>query len=201
MNANPAGKRIFDIAVSAVGLTLASPVMAAVALAIKLDTPGPVFFRQERVGLGGKTFRIHKFRTMVTDHDGLAISTTADSRVTRTGRFLRRSKLDELPQLLDVFTGHMSLVGPRPEVEQYVRLWPAELREIILSVRPGITDPASIELRNEADILAQAEDPQRHYIEVLLPQKAKLYARYVQSRSFTGDLALLWQTAIAVVAK
>lgn len=192
-------KRGFDLVVSGLLLVLTWPLLVALALAVRLDSSGPALFRQERVGLGGAPFRIHKFRSMTVDHSGELISITGDSRVTRVGRFLRKSKLDEFPQILDVFFGHMSLVGPRPEVLKYVDMWPASQRQVILSLRPGITDPASIELRNEADELAAASDPEQHYIDSLLPRKTAMYVDYVQNRSFAGDLAVIGQTLAAVI--
>jgi lipopolysaccharide/colanic/teichoic acid biosynthesis glycosyltransferase len=192
-------KRGFDLVASGLMLLVAWPLLVALSLAVRLDSNGPALFRQERVGLRGKTFSIHKFRSMRVDHSGGLVSMTGDSRVTRLGRFLRKSKLDELPQILDVFLGHMSLVGPRPEVQMYVDLWPASRRQIILSVRPGITDPASIELRNEADELAAAENPEQYYIESLLPRKTAMYVDYVNSRSFAGDLAIIGQTLATVI--
>jgi lipopolysaccharide/colanic/teichoic acid biosynthesis glycosyltransferase len=193
------GKRAFDLAVSGVVLVVTSPVLAVIAAAVRLESDGPALFRQERVGLNGRTFRIHKFRSLRVGAAGALISPTGDPRVTRVGAALRRSKLDELPQLLDVFTGRMSLVGPRPEVPRYVEMWPEEDRRIILSVRPGITDPASIALRNEADELAAAEDAELHYVTSLLPRKVAMYRDYVQTRSFTGDLVILGRTLRAVV--
>lgn len=158
-----------------------------------------MFFRQRRVGLGGRPFRIHKFRTMTDEVPRVNISATGDPRVTRVGRVLRKTKLDELPQLIDVVRGEMALVGPRPEVPEYVQHWPAKWRSLILSVRPGITDPASIRYRNEADELARADDPERYYIEVILPQKTRLYAKYVRERSTLGDLKIIAQTLRAVL--
>lgn len=187
-----------DVVASAAGLVALAPVFAATALAVKLDSPGPIFFRQARVGRGGLPFRIHKFRTMRSDIVGANVSTTGDARITRVGKVLRKSKIDELPQLIDVLRGDMALVGPRPEVPEFVRQWAPERREVILSVRPGITDPASIELRNEADELAEAEDPHRHYVEVLLPRKTGMYVDYVRNRSFVGDVRLILQTVGAV---
>jgi lipopolysaccharide/colanic/teichoic acid biosynthesis glycosyltransferase len=192
-------KRGFDLVVSGLMLLVTWPLLLAVAVAVRVDSKGPALFRQERVGLDGETFRIHKFRSMSVEHDGALVSGTRDGRVTRVGRFLRRSKLDELPQIFDVFVGHMSLVGPRPEVPLYVDMWPADVRPVILSVRPGITDPASIAMRNEAEELAAAEDPERHYIESLLPRKTAMYVDYVRSRSFTGDLAIIGRTLATVI--
>ncbi len=195
----PDAKRAFDAAVSGIGLTVLSPVLAVIAALVKRDDPsGPVFFTQERIGLHGKPFRIHKFRTMRTDNAGLLVTSAGDNRITRIGAVLRKTKLDELPQLWDVLTGRMSLVGPRPEVARYVALWPAPERDLILSVRPGITDPASVRFRNESEQLATAPDPEAHYVEVLLPQKAAMYADYVRSRTFVGDLLVLVRTALAV---
>lgn len=200
-------KRVFDLFGAALGLLLLWPVLLMVALWIKLDSPGPVFFRQERVGRGGVPFRIHKFRSMRADasRDGAsptggALTVGADPRITRAGRWLRRSKLDELPQLIDVLLGRMSLVGPRPEVPQYVALYPAALRDKLLSVRPGITDLASIEFRRESDLLAQAADPQRAYVEQVLPEKLRLAERYVDTATLWGDLRLIGRTLAALWA-
>ena len=196
---HPDAKRIFDIGVSVGLLALFSPVLAVIAAAIKRDDPeGPVLFTQERVGRDGVLFRIHKFRTMRPDAPGLQVTSAGDPRVTRVGKILRASKLDELPQLWDVLVGSMSLVGPRPEVPKYVALWPTAERDIILSVRPGITDPASVRWRHESEELAAAADPEEHYVQVLLPEKARMYAAYVQTRSFWGDLVVLARTAVAV---
>ena len=196
-------KRAFDVLLSGLGLLLLSPLLIAIAIWVKLDSPGAVMFRQERVGCHGRPFLIHKFRTMAADAParGPQITVGADARITRAGRFLRASKLDELPQLWDVWRGAMSLVGPRPEVPRYVALYPAELREIMLSVRPGITDTASLEYRDEARLLAEAVDPERCYVELVLPAKLRLSARYVQTRSFAGDLALVWRTVLAVAGR
>jgi lipopolysaccharide/colanic/teichoic acid biosynthesis glycosyltransferase len=192
-------KRGFDLVVSGLMLLVTWPLLVALALAVWISSRGPAVFRQERVGLHGDTFRIHKFRTMNVSHGGGLVSAMGDSRVTSVGRFLRKSKLDELPQLLDVLVGHMSLVGPRPEVPSYVDMWPANVRQVILSVRPGITDPASIALRNEADELAAAYDPERHYIESLLPRKTAMYVDYVNNRSFAGDLTVIARTLATVI--
>lgn len=190
-------KRGLDLFVATVALMLSAPLFALVALCIRLDSPGPVFFRQERVGRGGRVFRIHKFRTMVVDAParGPGITVGEDARVTRVGRFLRRHKLDELPQLLDVLAGHMSLVGPRPELPGYVALYPSELRAQVLSVRPGITDPASLKYADEASLLAAAADPEREYREVLLPAKLRESADYIRRATLASDLRVLARTA------
>lgn len=193
-------KRIFDLLASGFGLLVLSPVFLLIALSIKLDSPGPVFFRQERVGRFGKVFRIHKFRTMVTNAEkkGLQITVGADARVTRTGAALRKYKLDELAQLIDVFIGDMSLVGPRPEVPKYVDLYPPESRNIILSVQPGITDWASIKYKDENEILGRASDPHKAYIEEVLPIKIGYYLDYVKNRSFIGDIRIIFATLRAL---
>lgn len=195
-------KRAFDIIVSAVTLVVLSPVFLACAIAIKLDSPGPVIFLQERVGRSGRLFRIAKFRTMFhrNTSDGPLITPTGDPRVTRCGRWLRKSKLDELPQLANVLLGQMSLVGPRPEAPRYVSLWPVTQRELILSVRPGITDQASILFRDEGSVLASAVDPESCYIEEILPRKLDLYVEYVMTHSCLGDIRILWSTACALLA-
>ena len=189
-------KRLFDVLCSSVGLLLMSPLLLGIALWIKIDSPGPVFFRQQRVGRGGVPFRIHKFRSMFEGAalSGPQITVGADPRITRAGHFLRRNKLDELPQLLDVLAGTMSLVGPRPEVPRYVALYPAELRDKVLSVRPGITDPASVEYRSESDLLAAAADPERLYIEQIMPAKLHRAAQYVESMSLLTDVRLIGAT-------
>lgn len=188
-------RRIFDVVVSAAALTCLSPFLAAIAIAVKLDSRGPVIFRQVRVGMGFRRFEIYKFRTMVVDAParGPAITVGADPRVTRVGRVLRRWKLDELLQLINVLRGDMSLVGPRPEVPQYVELF-REAYQHILSVRPGLTDPASIEYIAESDILARASDPEHEYITTILPRKIYLAREYVSARSLTGDITLLFKT-------
>lgn len=192
-------KRAFDLVVSSSALVVLSPVLGAIAAAVKITDPaGPVLFSQERVGLRGKVFRIHKFRSMRAGAPGLQITSAQDDRITPVGKIIRKTKLDELPQLWDVAVGNMSLVGPRPEVPKYVALWPADARQIILSVRPGITDPASVRWRNESDELASADDPERHYIDVILPEKARMYVDYVRNRSFIGDLQVLIKTIGAV---
>jgi lipopolysaccharide/colanic/teichoic acid biosynthesis glycosyltransferase len=186
-------KRLFDIVSALLGLLLFGLPMLAVAAWIKLDSPGPVFFRQERVGLHGRRFRIHKFRTMAVDAEsrGPQLTVGADARITRVGRVLRANRLDELPQFLDVLAGTMSLVGPRPDVPRYVDRWPADLRARVLAVRPGITDPASLAFRDEAALLAQAADPEREYMDVILPRKLALAADYADHASLWTDLAVI----------
>lgn len=196
-------KRLFDLLLSSLGLAGLALPLALVALAIKLDSPGPVFYRQVRVGLRGREFRIHKFRTMAHDPSdrGPQLTVGLDARITRVGAFLRRTKLDELAQLFDVFEGTMSLVGPRPEVPRYVALYPAALREKVLSVRPGITDFASIEYRDESTLLARSADPERTYREVILPTKLALQARYVDRSGLGTDLVLIGRTVWAIIAR
>jgi lipopolysaccharide/colanic/teichoic acid biosynthesis glycosyltransferase len=197
------GKRTFDLLCAGAGLLLLSPLLLGIALWIKLDSPGPVFFRQQRVGRFGVPFRIHKFRSMAESaaQGGLQITVGADPRITRAGRFLRRSKLDELPQLIDVVMGTMSLVGPRPEVSRYVAMYPAALRDKVLSVRPGITDPASIEYRDESTLLAQADDPERVYIEQVMPVKLRYAAQYVDQMSVPNDVRLILATLRSLMSR
>ena len=174
-------KRLFDILASGCGLLVLSPIFIIVAIWIKLDSPGPVFYRQTRVGRHNKDFRIFKFRSMRVGSDKGSLVTIGgrDPRVTRSGYFIRKFKIDELPQLINVFTGDMSLVGPRPEVRHYVNYWtPEQMR--VLDVRPGITDPASIRFRNENELLEKADDPERYYIDVIMQEKIKLYLEYVE---------------------
>jgi lipopolysaccharide/colanic/teichoic acid biosynthesis glycosyltransferase len=193
-------KRLFDIAAAAAGLVLLAPLFALVALWIKVDSTGPVFFRQLRVGRFGKPFNIIKFRTMSTRTGaGLELTIGADCRITRAGSLLRRYKIDELPQLINVLQGTMSLVGPRPEVPRYVACYPPDARAIVLSVAPGITDWASILYREESQILGQAPDAERAYIDTILPIKIGYYVRYVQERSFWTDLRIIFGTLVAII--
>jgi lipopolysaccharide/colanic/teichoic acid biosynthesis glycosyltransferase len=189
-------KRCFDLALALPGLVLLTPLFLVVAVFIKTDSAGPVFFRQERVGRGGRPFFIHKFRTMQVhcDAQGSQLTVGADRRITRVGAVLRRYKLDELPQLIDVVLGSMSLVGPRPEVPQYVALYPPAVRDVVLSVRPGITDRAAIEFADESSLLAGAADPHALYVEQILPQKLSRYVQYVRSRSLLEDVRILFAT-------
>jgi lipopolysaccharide/colanic/teichoic acid biosynthesis glycosyltransferase len=194
-------KRLFDWLLATFGLLVLAPMLLLMAVWIKLDSPGPVFYRQERVGRHGQPFRIHKFRTMRHEPQGagLQITVGGDARITRVGHVLRASKLDELPQLLDVWLGTMSLVGPRPEVPRYVAVYPPALRDKVLSVRPGITDLASIEYRDESSVLAQAADPEQAYIHEVLPRKLALSAKYVDEATLWGDVRLIWRTLVAIV--
>jgi len=189
-------KRLFDMLFSSLGLVLLSPLFLLIALRIKMETPGPVFFRQERVGRFEKLFRIHKFRTMVVETGGVGplLTCAGDSRVTRFGSFLRKHKMDELPQLIDVFIGDMSLVGPRPEVQKYVDYYPDKVKETVFSVLPGITDLAAITYKEENTILACASDPERAYIDEILPQKLIYYEEYVRNRTLSGDAAVILKT-------
>lgn len=195
-----AAKRIFDLVVAGCGLLLILPILAAIALTIKLTSDGPVLFRQVRVGRREQPFRIMKFRTMTADAPsrGPQITLGADPRITPVGTVLRRYKLDELPQLFNVVFGDMSLVGPRPETPDYVAHYPIDERREIFQVRPGITDNASIIFSNESELLGRAENPLDYYVNVILPKKRALYLDYVRNRSFIGDIAIIWRT-IAVI--
>ncbi|MCB9411288.1 MAG: sugar transferase [Actinobacteria bacterium] len=196
-------RRLIDMVVAAIGLVILSPVLVIVAVLVKRDSDGPALFRQERVGRHGKHFEVLKFRTMAVSgsETGPAVTAAGDPRVTRVGARLRSSKLDELPQLVNVVLGDMSLVGPRPEVQRYVDLWTPEQRKQILSVRPGITDPITVELRREEKLLAAAEEPEMFYRTVLLPEKAAAYARYVSQRSILGDLKVVAVTMFSIVRR
>jgi len=197
------GKRAFDTVAAGIGLLALAPLLLLIAAWVRLDSPGPVFFRQQRVGRGGRPFRIHKFRTMrhAPQQTGAQITVGDDARITRAGRLLRAAKLDELPQLIDVLRGDMSLVGPRPEVPRYVALYPPELRARVLAVRPGITDLASIVFRDESALLARADDPEQAYRQVILPRKLELAARYVEQASLITDLRLILRTLAAIAGR
>ncbi|MFV0679500.1 sugar transferase [Ottowia sp.] len=188
-------KRVFDVLLVLLALPVVLPLLLVLALWIKLDSPGPALFLQERVGRGGRLFRIHKLRTMrVHDGSGPLITQAGDARITRAGRWLRRTKLDELPQWWDVLRGAMSLVGPRPEVPRYMALYPPEVRARILSVRPGITSSAAMVFRDEERLLAAAADPERVYIEQVLPAKQRHDLQYVDHHSLGGDVRILLGT-------
>ena len=193
-------KRIFDIVASGLGLILLSPLFLVLAIWIKLDSKGPVFYRQVRVGYKNKDFRIFKFRSMRVGADKGSLVTIGghDPRVTRSGYFIRKFKFDELPQLINVFLGDMSLVGPRPEVRHYVDYWTPEQMHV-LDVRPGITDPASIKFRNENELMEKTEDPEKYYIEVIMQEKIKLYLEYLEKHSFFYDLGLIFKTFWVIV--
>lgn len=194
-------KRVFDVILSASGLVCLSPLFLTTAIVIKLDSEGPVFFRQTRVGRYGIPFRIHKFRTMTVnaEKNGRLTIGNNDQRITKSGKILRKLKIDELPQLIDVFTGKMSLVGPRPEVQEFIDCYPEDVREKILSVRPGITDRASIEMIDENEILAQYEDPRQAYIDVILPIKQKFYIDYVNNQNVLLDIKLITKTLFKII--
>lgn len=193
-------KRLFDFFASALGLVLLLPLFGFIAVLIKLDSRGEVFFRQERVGMRGRLFRIHKFRTMSVEAErkGPQITVGADCRITRVGAVIRKYKIDELPQLIDVLLGDMSLVGPRPEVPKYIACYPEDIREKVLSVRPGITDWASIRFKDENKILGEASDPEAAYVNEVLPIKQKYYVEYVDNRSFFGDIFIIFSTIFAI---
>jgi len=188
-------KRTFDFLASLFGLLLLSPLILCIAVWVKCDSKGPIFYRQVRVGKDGREFKLLKFRSMRmgADRAGLLTLGDRDPRVTRSGFWLRKTKLDELPQLFNVLVGDMSLVGPRPEVPKYVALYTPEQREI-LSVRPGITDAASVEMRNEAELMAQQADPEAYYVNVQIPLKIKLAKEYIAQQSFLSDLKLIVRT-------
>ena len=196
-------KRLFDVVASTCGLVTLSPLLVGVSICIKLDSEGEVFFRQERVGKDGKIFKIHKFRTMTTNayNDGGGLTIGNDNRITSVGRLLRKFKVDELPQLIDVLKGDMSLVGPRPEIPEFMVLYSDEDRQKILSVKPGITDKASIELIDENEILAQYENPRQAYIDVIMPLKAKYYIEYVNNQNLKGDIEIILKTLAKIISK
>ena len=194
-------KRLFDIVASGLGLILLSPLFLVLAIWIKSDSKGPVFYRQVRVGRYNRDFRIFKFRSMRAGSDTGSLITIGgrDPRITRSGYFIRKFKFDELPQLINVLMGDMSLVGPRPEVRHYVNFWTPEQMHV-LDVRPGITDPASIKFLNENELLEKAEDPEKYYIEVIMQEKIRLYLEYVEKQNLFYDLALIFKT-IGVIVK
>lgn len=194
-------KRFIDVVLAAVGLALSSPVLLVAAVAVRLDSPGPIIFRQLRVGREGQLFYMFKLRTMRSDEPGSLITTERDPRITRSGRCLRSTKLDEIPQLVNVLRGDMSMVGPRPEVPRYVMMWPENARKQVLSVRPGVTDPASIEFRRESELLAEAGDPEWYYVSVILPRKVAIYCDYVRERSLARDFSILVRTLRSVVRR
>lgn len=196
------GKRLFDFSCSLLGLALASPVFLLIALWIKLDSKGPVFFKQLRIGKDGKTFLIYKFRTMVTDAQrlGKQLTLADDKRITRCGAVLRKYKLDELPQLINVIKGEMSLVGPRPEVPRYVAYYNQEQKKV-LSVHPGLTDEASIKYRNESELLVDAHNAEQLYIETIMPDKLRINIQYIEQASLRTDCRIILKTIRAVLKR
>ncbi len=196
-------KRLFDLLLSGLGLVVMALPFLLIAIVIKLDSHGPVFFRQTRVGRRGREFRIHKFRTMrhAPGEKTSLITMENDPRITRVGRWLRRNKLDEFPQLLDVLAGDMSLVGPRPEVPKYVALYPPEIRRLVLSVRPGITDEASILFHRESELLAGSTDLEVEYTQRILPAKLAIYQRYVGERNLARDATILLRTIALLISR
>ena len=192
-------KRLFDIISSGIGLLCLAPVFVVMAIWIKLDSRGPVFYRQTRVGRYGRDFRIFKFRSMRVGSDkGRQITVgERDPRITRSGYFIRRYKIDELPQLINVFLGDMSVVGPRPEVRKYVDLYSEEQRKVF-QVRPGITDLASIKYRNENELLSQVDDPDTYYIDVIMPDKLTINLEYIRHQSFMGDIKIIFNTLFKI---
>ncbi|MDU6482014.1 MAG: sugar transferase [Paeniclostridium sordellii] len=193
-------KRIFDITASVVGLVILSPIFILISIFIKLDSRGPVFFRQTRVGLNKKEFKIFKFRTMVNDAEvkGRQITVGNDNRITNVGYFIRKYKIDEFPQLINVLKGEMSLVGPRPEVPSYVELYDEE-QEQVLMVKPGITDYASIEFRNENEILGNSLNPEEEYIENIMPMKIGLNLKYINEISVLTDVKIILNTLVCII--
>ncbi|RRJ89571.1 sugar transferase [Paenimyroides tangerinum] len=195
-------KRIFDIVSSGIGLLFLSPIFLFLAIWIKMDSKGPVFYKQVRVGKNNKDFKIFKFRSMRMGADKLGLITVGgrDPRVTNSGYYIRKYKLDELPQLINVFIGDMSVVGPRPEVRKYVDLYTKDQRKV-LTVKPGITDIASIKYRNENELLEKADDPDKMYIEVIMPDKLKYNLEYIDKQSFFFDLKLIFWTFKEIISK
>jgi len=195
-------KRIFDIVSASAGLMVLTPLFVGIAIWIKLDSKGPIFYRQVRVGQRGKEFRIHKFRTMTVNADQHGqLTVGADQRITRSGHFLRRYKIDELPQMIDVVLGDMSVVGPRPEVPEFMACYPDDIRQHVLSVRPGMTDRASIEMVDENEILSQYDNPRQAYIDVVLPYKQKFYVDYVNRANFLDDLRIIFSTIKKIIVR
>jgi len=196
------GKRIFDVTASIIGLIVLLPLFIIIAILIKLNDKGPIFYKQKRIGQNFKPFELLKFRTMVVNADkiGPAVTKDGDPRITKIGKFLRKTKLDELPQLWNVIRGDMSIVGPRPEVEKYIQYYKDDYKEI-LKVRPGITDYATIKFRNEEEILSKYDDTESAYIKYVLPEKIKLYKTYIKEISFFTDLKIIFWTLWRIVSK
>lgn len=199
---SPAGRRVkraFDIGASLIGLAATAPVLVATAALVKLSSPGPVIFRQTRVGRGGKPFQLLKFRTMRVAQEGPQVTVDRDPRITAVGRILRKTKLDELPELLNVLSGDLSLVGPRPEVPKYVAMYPEAERAFLQRFQPGITDPATIRFRNEEDVLAHSADPEATYVQEILPAKLRMYREYLEQASLASDFKVIAETALVVL--
>ena len=195
-------KRTFDFLVSLFGLLLLSIIFFFIALWIKLDSDGPIFFRQKRIGLKGNVFKIHKFRTMeINSEDQGRLTIGDDDRITQSGRFLRKYKIDELPQLIDVFIGSMSLVGPRPEVQEFINRYPVHVKNKILSIKPGITDMASIEMLNENYLLKEYKNPEQAYIDIILPMKQKYYLHYVDNQTIWFDIKIMFLTLKKIITR
>ena len=194
-------KRIFDILCSALGVALLSPFFIIFAIWIKVDSAGPIFFVQKRVGKNEKVFGVYKFRTMIVEAEskGLKITIGNDPRITSSGHFLRRTKLDELAQLFNVLGGTMSLVGPRPEVQEYIDVYPEDIKQKVLSVKPGITDYAAIEFKDENKMLQDSADPSKTYIEKILPIKQQYYLKYIEDQSFILDIKLILKTIFIIL--
>jgi len=193
-------KRLFDILSSAIAFILLSPLLIVLAVAIITDSKGGVFYKQKRIGKNGKAFMLYKFRSMRTgsDRKGLITVGLNDDRTTKVGRFIRKYKLDELPQLINILKNEMSVVGPRPEVEKYVQLYTAEQRKV-LSVKPGLTDLASLAYINENEILGRAKDPEKTYVEQIMPAKLRLNLEYIEKQSFWFDLKIIAKTLMRIV--
>lgn len=196
-------KRVFDFICAFLGIVILLPVFIVIAILIKFSSRGNVLFTQERIGLNGATFFIYKFRTMITNAEKLGpkITIGKDNRITKIGYFLRKTKLDELPQLFNVLRGDMALVGPRPEVPEYVALYPERIKAIVLSVRPGITDYASLLMIDENEILAKSPDPRQAYVNEIMPQKLDLAVKYVQQQSFLTDVSIIIKTLFKVLSR
>ncbi len=194
-------KRMFDFICAFIGILALSPFLLLISAWIKLDSSGPIFFIQNRVGQFGANIGVYKYRTMVTNAEskGLKITVGNDPRITKSGHFLRKYKLDELAQLFNVLSGTMSLVGPRPEVQEYIDVYPDDIRSKVLSVRPGITDFASIEFKDENQMLENSEDPNKTYIEEILPIKQQYYIQYVNEQSLLLDIKLIFRTIVAIL--
>lgn len=195
-------KRFADFTIALLGLILFSPLLIVIAILLKIDSTGPVFYRQVRVARFNKDFKIFKFRTMFVDSDkkGLLTIGGRDSRVTKIGYYLRKSKLDELPQLINVILGDMSFVGPRPEVRTYVELY-TEVQKKVLNVRPGITDLASIEFRNENELLEEQENPNKFYKDVIMQKKLKINLDYLEKRNLIKDFGVVLKTFKVIFKK